>query len=130
MPLQDISMESTSNSMNTEAPQGGNKKSKRLPPIILTSLVNIIFQKVIKPTAKDKFLLQAIGVGICIVTYCVATYKAILSYLSEHSLHHFTFYPKSNKPIKAVICHLPINTSLDDITLALQELGYDVISVK
>jgi hypothetical protein len=41
-----------------------------------------------------------------------------------------TFYTKSEKPIKAVIRHLPTNTSSEGITLALQELGYEVISVK
>jgi len=50
-------------------------------------------------------------------------YKTIQSYLSGHNLHHFTFDPQSDKPIKTVICHLSINTSS-------QELGYDVVSVK
>jgi len=55
--------------------------------------------------------------------------KAILIHLYEHGLHHFNFSSKSDKPVKAVI-HLCINTSLQDITLALQELGYDVKSTK
>jgi hypothetical protein len=36
----------------------------------------------------------------------------------------------SDKPITTVIHHLPINTSSQDTTLALHELGYDVISIK
>jgi len=41
----------------------------------------------------------------------MADKKVILSYLSEHNLHHFTFYPQSDKPIKAVIPQLPVNIS-------------------
>jgi len=50
----------------------------------------------------------------------MADYKAILPYLSKHNLHNFTFYLQSYKPIKAVVCHIPINTSSQDITLAHQ----------
>jgi len=50
------------------------------------------------------------GTGISIVTHCIIDYKAILSYLYEQDLNHFTFYPRSDKPIKAVLLHIPINT--------------------
>jgi hypothetical protein len=49
----------------------------------------------------------------------------IISYESEQSLHHFTFYPLSDKPIRVVIHYLSINTSSQDITHALWELGYN-----
>jgi len=55
--------------------------------------------------AQDHFSLQTTGGRICIVTHNMANYKVILSYLSEYNLHHFTFYPQSDKPIKAAICH-------------------------
>jgi len=42
----------------------------------------------------------------------MVVYKAILSYLSEHNLHRFTFYPQSDKPIKAAVHHLRINASM------------------
>jgi hypothetical protein len=60
----------------------------------------------------------------------MADYKAIPSYLSQHNPLHFTFYSQSDKSIKAVIHGLPINTYSQDVTLALQELGYNVISIK
>jgi len=53
----------------------------------------------------------------------MADYKATLSYLSEHNLRHFSFYPQSDKPIKAVLRHVPINTSPQEITLAIQSLA-------
>jgi len=57
--------------------------------------------------------------------------KAILSYLSDNRIHHFTFHPQFDKNIKADIHHLRIiNTSSQDTILAFQDMGYDIISVK
>jgi hypothetical protein len=39
-------------------------------------------------------------------------------------------YPKSQKPIKAVIWHLPFTTLAEDISDVLAYLGFDVINVK
>jgi hypothetical protein len=57
-------------------------------------------------------------------------YKATQNFLTQKGLPFFTFYSKGDKPVKAVIRHLPNNISSEDITLALQELGCEVISVK
>jgi hypothetical protein len=57
-------------------------------------------------------------------------YKAIQNLLSHKGLPRFIFYTKGEKPVKAVIRHMPNNTSSEDITVALQELGYEVFSVK
>jgi hypothetical protein len=57
-------------------------------------------------------------------------YNAIQKFFIEKNLHFFTFYTKADKPVKAVIRHLPGNTSEEDIAVALQEMDYDVISVK
>jgi hypothetical protein len=40
----------------------------------------------------------------------MADFSAIRSYFKCNNLPHFTFYPKSHKPIKAVIRHLPFST--------------------
>jgi hypothetical protein len=37
---------------------------------------------------------------------------------------------ESQKPVKAVIRHLPINTPAQDISEGLENLGFDVVSVK
>jgi hypothetical protein len=37
----------------------------------------------------------------------MAHYSAMKSYLEKNNLHYFTFSPNYEKPIKAVICHLP-----------------------
>jgi hypothetical protein len=92
-------------------PRNNNKKFIRPPRINLTSPVNIIsFQQDIKHTAQE-FSMRTTGAGIRIATHYTTDHTAILSYLSRHNFSHFTLYSHCDKPIKAVIRHLPINTS-------------------
>jgi hypothetical protein len=44
-------------------------------------------------------------------------FSANLSHLESNNLQYFTFYPKSQKPIKAVIRRLPVSTSEEDLDL-------------
>jgi hypothetical protein len=57
-------------------------------------------------------------------------YQAVKEYFKQNSLAYFTYFPKSEKPVKAVICHLPSNTPAQDISDGLVDLGFDVISIK
>jgi hypothetical protein len=54
----------------------------------------------------------------------------VKSHLETSNLSYFTFYPKSEMPIKAVIRHLSVNTPAEDICDGLVSLGFDVVSVK
>jgi hypothetical protein len=60
----------------------------------------------------------------------MADFSAICSHFESNILPYFTFYPKSQKPIKAVIQHHTITTLTADISEGLANLGFDVISVK
>jgi hypothetical protein len=60
----------------------------------------------------------------------MADYSAIRSHFESNNLHYYTFHAKSQKPIKAVIRHLPLSTPAEDILDGLVSLGFDVISVK
>jgi hypothetical protein len=53
----------------------------------------------------------------------MADYFAIRVFFDKHQYHYFTFHPKSEKPIKAVIRQLPANTPAEDIASSLQDLG-------
>jgi hypothetical protein len=57
-------------------------------------------------------------------------YQSVKTYFESKNLSYYTFYPKSEKPIKAVIHHLPVNTPAKDISEGLVDLGFNVISVK
>jgi hypothetical protein len=49
------------------------------------------------------------------------------TFLADKDYPYFTLYTKAETPIKILIRHLPNNNSSEDITVALQELGYEVI---
>jgi hypothetical protein len=60
----------------------------------------------------------------------MADFEVVKSHLSTNKLSYFTFSSKSQKPIKAVIRHLPQNTAAEDISDGLVTLGFDVVSAK
>jgi hypothetical protein len=49
------------------------------------------------------------------------------SYLEKNNLHYFTFSSNSEKPIKAVIQHLPPDMPVEDISNNLEDLGFNTI---
>jgi hypothetical protein len=50
--------------------------------------------------------------GTRIITRVMADFLAVKSHFKRNNLSYFTFYPKSEKPIKTVIRYLPQNTLL------------------
>jgi hypothetical protein len=71
-----------------------------------------------------------IASGTQITTKNMVDYIATQNILSQKGLTFYIFYTKADKPVKAVSRHLPSNTSSEDITFALQELGYEVINAR
>jgi hypothetical protein len=106
-------------------------KTGRPPPIILTSTVNLIqLQKQLKGVVSEDFEFRSTRNGTRVITRGIADFLSVKSYFENHKLSYFSFFPKSGKPIKAVIRHLPQNTSAEDISNCLMILGFDVINVK
>jgi hypothetical protein len=64
------------------------------------------------------------------MTYDMSDYLAAKHYFDSQKLPYFTFYPKWEKPIRAVIRHLPIDTSEEDVSHGFVELGFDILNVK
>jgi hypothetical protein len=86
--------------------------------------------KNLKGVARQNFELRNIRSGTRVVTKDMVDYQAVRAHFDQNSLTYFTFFPKSEKPVKAVIRHLPSNTPAKDISDGLVDLGFDVISVK
>jgi hypothetical protein len=106
-------------------------KAARPLPIILTSAANLIqLQKKLKGVARQSFELCNTRSGTRVVTKDKVDYQAVKAQFTEHNLAFFTFSPKSEKPVKEVIRHLPSNTPAKDISDGLVDLGFDVVSVK
>jgi hypothetical protein len=51
-------------------------------------------------------------------------------YLEKSNLHSITSFPNCQKPSKAVIRHFPPDTPAEDVSNSLEDLGFDVISVR
>jgi hypothetical protein len=60
----------------------------------------------------------------------MADYSAMKCYLEKYNLHCFTFSPNPEKPVKAVIHHLPPDTVAEDICNSHENLGFSVINVR
>jgi hypothetical protein len=106
-------------------------KAGRPPPIVLTSAVNLIqLQKQLKGVVSGNFEFRSTRNGTRVITRGMADFQSVKSHFDSQKLSYFTFFAKSEKPIKAVIRHLPQNTRAADISDGLVSLGFDVISVK
>jgi hypothetical protein len=58
----------------------------------------------------------------------MADFLTICSHFKSSNLPYFTFYCKSQRPIKAVILHLPFTSPAEDISDRLVDIGFDIIS--
>jgi hypothetical protein len=129
-PLRAVSMEGAEEC--GETPSSDNNLDKGRPhPVVLTSEVNLLsLQKGLKAVVTGEFFFRNTASGTRITTTSMADYKAVQNLISQRGLPFFSFYTKGDEPVKSVLRHLPNNTSSDDITVVLQESGYDVINVK
>jgi hypothetical protein len=93
--LKALSMEaeSTPNSWDAVAPQGSNKKSEGPFPFCQHNFPPNCCQTYFKGSV----LLRTTETGSRIVTDPMVDCKIIPSHLSEHILHHFTFYLQSDR---------------------------------
>jgi hypothetical protein len=124
----DTDFASSEATLCNETPPG---KTGRPPPIILTSAVNLIqLQKKLKSVVSGDFEFRSTRNGTKVITRGLEDFKAVKFHFDNKLLLYFTFYPKSEKPIKAVIRHLPHNTPAKNISDGLVSLGFDVVSVK
>jgi hypothetical protein len=123
----DADASSTEANSNEEAVPG---KTDRLLPIILTSTTNLIqLQKELKIVVRGNFEFRSTRNGTRVITRSMADFQSIKSHFDAHNLSYYS-YPKSEKPMKVVIRHLPHNTPAEDIFDGLVSLGFDIISVK
>jgi hypothetical protein len=98
----------TSGTENTLPEQEAPRKPGRPQPIVMTFTTNLIgAQRDLKGHVKGEYEFRNIRNGTRILTKEMAGYSAMKFYLEKNNLHYFTFTPNSEKPIKAVLRHLP-----------------------
>jgi hypothetical protein len=78
----------------------------------------------------ENFEFRSTRNGTEVITRSLVDFQFVKSLFDSQRLPYFTFCPKSNKSIKAVIRHLPLNTLAVAISDGMVGLGFDVVSVK
>jgi hypothetical protein len=97
----DMDMETTGTE-KTLPEQDVPRKSSRPPPIVMISTTNLIrLQRDLKEYVKGEYEFRNTRNGTRITTKEMVDYLAIKSYLEKNNLQYLTFYPNSEKPIKA-----------------------------
>jgi hypothetical protein len=111
--------------------RGGPGENVQATPINLTSSTNLIqLQKQLKNVVKEDYEFHNTRNGTRVIKRNMVDFLPIKSHFEGNNLYFFNFYPKSKKPIMAVISHLPLNTPAEDICNGLVSLDFDVVSVK
>jgi hypothetical protein len=65
-----------------------------------------------------------------VITKGMADFETVKSHFTNNNLSYYSFFPRSQKPIKVVIRHLPRNSLAEDISDELVNQGVDVINAK
>jgi hypothetical protein len=78
----------------------------------------------------ENFEFRSTRNGTRVITKSLADFQSVKCLFNSQRLSYYTFFPKSEKPIKAVIRHLPLNTPAEDISDGLMNLGFDIVSIK
>jgi hypothetical protein len=126
----EMELEGTKEETN-DGDQGTTNQVGRPPPIILSSGTNLLqLQKSIKSFVKGSFEFRSTKNGTRVRKKEMSDFSAIKSFFLSKKFAFYTFFPKSQKPIKAVIRHLLPKTPAEEICEALVELGFDTISVR
>jgi hypothetical protein len=121
----------STNTETTPLEAAASAKPGRPPPIVLTSAVNLIpLQKQLKCVVSENFEFRSTRNGTRVITRNMADVQSVKSYFDSQNLSYYFFFPKSEKPIKAVIRHLPQNNPTEDISDGLVSLCFDVVRVK
>jgi hypothetical protein len=107
----------------------GHRKPGRPPPT-MTSTTNLIrLQSYLKEQVKGEYEFRNTPHRTCVIAKEMTDYSAMRSYAEKNNLHYFTSYQNSEKPIKAIIRHLPPDTPAEDMSYRHEDLGFNVINV-
>jgi hypothetical protein len=98
---------------------------------VLTFAKNIIqLQKQLKGVAKQHFGFHNNKSGTRVITKDMVEYQSVKAHFESNNVSYYTFYPKSERPIKAMLHHLSVNTLEEETAVWLVDLRFEVISVR
>jgi hypothetical protein len=126
-----MEVEERQGNSSTDAGDQATSQAGRPPPVILTAATNLLqLQKKLRAFVKGSFELRNARNGTRIDTKELSDFSAIKAFFQKENLSFYSFHSKSLKPIKALIRHLLSLTPTEEIYEVIEELGFDIISVK
>jgi hypothetical protein len=131
-PLRTTDMDTeTTEAENALQEQKAPRKSGRPPPIMMNSITNLIpLQSDLKRPYQTEYKFQNTRNGTHIRTKEMADSSAMIFYLEKNILKYFIFFPNSGKPVEVVIRHFPPVMPAEDISNSLEDLSFNIISVR
>jgi hypothetical protein len=118
----------TPSTQNTPQEEAVPWKTGRPPPISAVNPIQLQMQP--KGVVSGNFEFRNTRNRNRVVTRGMAEFLSVKSYFDSQNLSYFSFFPKSEKLIKAVIRHLPHDTPAKDISDDLVSLGFDVVGIE
>jgi hypothetical protein len=119
----------TTGAGNALPQQEASRSSGRPPPIKMASTTNLIqLQSDLEDHIKEKYEFRNIRNGARIITRNGRLFSHEI--LHGETNNYFVVSPNSEKPMKAVIHHLPPDTPSEDISNYLEDLGFNVSNVR
>jgi hypothetical protein len=76
----------------------------------------IRLQKQLQSVVEENFEFRSTRNGTRVITRGMADFQSVRSDFDASNLSYYSFYQKSQKPMKAEIRHLPHNTPAEDIS--------------
>jgi hypothetical protein len=87
-------------------------------------------EKQLKNVDKENFQFRSTRNRTTVITKGMAVFQSAKYQFDANNQFYYSSYPKSEKPMKSVISHLPYNTLAEDISDVLISHVFDVTRVK
>uniref|UniRef100_A0A2S2PDP8 Nucleic-acid-binding protein n=1 Tax=Schizaphis graminum TaxID=13262 RepID=A0A2S2PDP8_SCHGA len=101
------------------------------PPITVQGVLDFVALRndFIKLLGADNFLFKSSSNDLKILTKNSDSYRAVIKYLNEKKAEYHTYQQRENKAFRVVVRNIHPSTPLNEIGIAIQEIGYTVRQV-
>ncbi|KAL4089920.1 hypothetical protein QTP88_024856 [Uroleucon formosanum] len=105
------------------------KPPPSLPPITVHGVLDFVAIRsdFIKLLGADNFLLKSSSNDLKILTKNSDSYRAVIKYLNEKKAEYHTYQQHENKAFRVVVRNIHPTTPLNEIRIAIQEIGFTVV---
>jgi hypothetical protein len=101
------------------------------PPITVQGVLDFVALRndFLKLLGTENFLFKSSSNDLKILTKNSKSYRTVIKYLNEQKAEYHTYQQRENKAFRVVVRNIHPSTPLNDIGIAIQEIGYTVRQV-